>query len=586
MSGRARRGRSIAGALALGAALLAVAAGPASAADITGTWDLPAGSVAKQTWTFTAGTGALAGEGGGGPYTWPMEGTITGDAVQIKTAYRELSYTAYFVGTVAADGATMSGTWSTGGFAAAATSTSAWIANRRGGAPAPTPGPGPSGTRNPTGTRVLCNRGPNPGDDSVCTATVGDGGATPSQPTGEVLFTAEDGGTFRFGNRCTLQPSPGSPTVASCSVTYIPPPAGGFPDVVAAYQGDGAHAPSAGRTRLVSGAVFGLADGTPITVQTCKQTVNAATGGAKKSARAAYKSQTPNPLTNPIAGPGDYLGYCAVNFGYNVKGGAIRLGQGAALTVGAFGTVLGAVGVVTDPTGIGKAAGVSLVVGAPVVTAGAVLVGEEWIKANDTAIADPPDKRFRAAVKLTARKRVVVHGGGRTGRALTRLFARQARAIALARAFRAALDKAGGAEQAKQPRYVGLQTRAAIGFARSLASELEQLTKETRALAPALAKVQGMRRAPSAGAVVDARRSALPAKLTRLLRKLGWSAADLKVLRAAAARKVDPAQVPEPPTTLAGVLADARLLDLQEQMALHLRYFTVVPEVVEASKLR
>lgn len=586
MWGRARLGRSIAGALAFGAALLAVAAGPAGAADITGTWDLPAGSVAEQTWTFTAGTGTLAGEGGGGPYTWPMEGTITGDAVQIKTAYRQTSYTAYFVGTVAAGGATMSGTWSTGGFDAAATSTSTWIANRRGGAPAPTPGPGPAGTRNRTGTMVLCNRGPNPGDDSVCTATVGDGGATPTQPAGDVLFTAGDGGTFRFGNRCALQPSPGSPNVASCSVTYIPPPAGGFPDVVAAYQGDATHDPSSGRSRLISGAVFGLADGTPITPQVCKQTVKAATKAATASARAAYRAKTPNPLTNPIAGPGDYIGYCAVNFGYNVKGGAIRLGQGAALTVGAFGTVLGGVGAVFDPEPVGKAAGVSLVVGAPVIAAGAVLVGEEWIKANDTAIADPPDKRFRAVVKLSARKRVVVRGGGTTGRALTRLFARQARAIVLARAFRTALDKAGGAEQAKQFRYVGLQTRAAIGFARSLASELEQLTKETRALAPALAKVQGMRRAPSASAVANARRAGPPAKLTRLLRKLGWSAADLKVLRAAAARKVDPAQVPDPPTTLAGVLADARLLDQQEQMALHLRYFTVVPEVVEASKLR
>ena len=82
----------------------------ALAADVTGTWDLVPDSVAAQTWTITAGTGTLAGECTGGSYTWPIEGTLTGSAVRITTAYRETSYTAYFVGTVSADGATMSGT--------------------------------------------------------------------------------------------------------------------------------------------------------------------------------------------------------------------------------------------------------------------------------------------------------------------------------------------------------------------------------------------------------------------------------------------------------------------------------------------
>lgn len=576
------RATSAGRALVTAIVLLALSASQALAADITGTWDLPSGSVAAQSWTFTAGTGTLAGEGGGGPYTWPMEGTIAGDAVQIKTAYRETSYTAYFVGTVSADGSTMSGTWSTGGFAAATTSSSTWTANRRGAAPGPAP-PAPAGT-NRTGTAVMCNRGPNPGDDSVCTATVGDGGTTPTQPTGEVVFTAQDGGTFRLGSRCALQPSPGSPTVASCSVTYIPTPLGGFPDVVANYTGDATHAPSSGRTRLLSGAVFGLAEGTPITVQTCKQTAKAVASGAAR-ARASYRARTQNPLTNPVAGPGDYIGYCAVNIGYNVKGGAIRLGQGAAAVTGALGTALGVVGAVVDPEPIGKAAGVSLAVGAPVAATGFVLVGQEWIRANDTALADPPDPKFRATVKLEARKRVVVTGRGTTARRLTRLLARQARAIALARAFRFALDKAGGAQQAGQPRYVGIQTRAALGHARALATELEQLTADTRAIVPALRKLAAMRRSVSAAELARARRGA-PAVVTRTLRKLGWSAADLKLLHEAAAQKVDPAQVPNPPASLAGVLGDARLLELQEQMALHLRYFARMPEVVEQSKLR
>ena len=100
-------------ALAVCAAALALSAPAAHAADITGTWDMASPDIADQTWTFTTGTGTLAGYGAGGPYTWPMEGTISGNAVQVKTTYNELpSYTAYLVGTVSADGTTMSGTWS------------------------------------------------------------------------------------------------------------------------------------------------------------------------------------------------------------------------------------------------------------------------------------------------------------------------------------------------------------------------------------------------------------------------------------------------------------------------------------------
>lgn len=108
----------------------------ARAADITGTWALPSGSVGSQTWTFTAGTGTLAGEGSGGCCTWPMAGTISGNSVRIVTDYRELRYTAYFVGTVSGDGRTMSGTWAEGSYAdAERPGASRWSATRSGPAP-------------------------------------------------------------------------------------------------------------------------------------------------------------------------------------------------------------------------------------------------------------------------------------------------------------------------------------------------------------------------------------------------------------------------------------------------------------------
>lgn len=582
--------RRLAPVLALAACALLAASSPASAADITGAWDLPAGSVATQSWTFTAGTGTLAGEGGGGPYTWPMAGTISGNAVQIVTAYREVSYTAYFVGTVAADGNSMSGTWATGSFAAASASSSTWIANRR--TPVSQP-PAQPGAKNTTGVAVRCDRGPNPGDDSRCTATVGDGGANPTQPTGEVAFTAGDGGTFRFGPRCALQPSPGSPTVASCSVTYIPPPGGGwhFPDVTATYEGDATHAGASGRTRLLSGAVFGLADGTPITPDACKSAANTATGTGKK-AKASYQAQNPNPLTKPGATAGDFVSFCATNLALNVWGGAVRVGQGAAVVTGAAVSVAGGVIAVGDPEPVGKVVGVEAVVAGPVIAYGGVRLGQNLIEANDRALADPPDKRYRVTVKPKAGKRIVVRPGGGVSRAaakrLTTALTRQARAASLAAAFAAALDKAGGAREADQPRYVGSHTRAAIGFAKSLAAELDRLITDTRRIASLAGKGKLMRTKITA-AQIERRRAGLakrlPAKLVRSLRQLGWDARDLALLRASLARKPDPAQIANAPTTAAGVVGDPALLQLYEQAALAMRYFSVTPSVVAQSKL-
>ena len=108
MHGRQRWGAHAVATLAAALALTGFVAQNAFAADITGTWHLPGGSVADQTWTISAGTGTLAGEGAGGFYTWPIEGTISGSAVQIKTAYRGSGYVAYFVGTVSADGVSSS----------------------------------------------------------------------------------------------------------------------------------------------------------------------------------------------------------------------------------------------------------------------------------------------------------------------------------------------------------------------------------------------------------------------------------------------------------------------------------------------
>ncbi len=238
----ARPARRFAGLLWALAALALAAPGAARAADITGTWDITGNLVAQQ-WTFTAGTGTLAGEGKGGSYTWPMAGTIAGNAVSVTTKYRETTYTAYFRGTVSADGTTMSGLWST---SPSGPGLYEWSAKRRGA------GPGGGGGKRATGTRVSCNRGPLPTDDFACTVEVGDGGSSPTNPTGTVTFTSTRG-SFRYGTQCTLKPTPSSGSVSACTVTWIPPvgglEAGNQPDLVASYPGDADHAASSGGTQ-------------------------------------------------------------------------------------------------------------------------------------------------------------------------------------------------------------------------------------------------------------------------------------------------------------------------------------------------
>ncbi len=217
-------------------------AAAATPADITGTWDLVPGSVAAQSWTFTSGSGALAGEGGGGPYTWAMEGTNSGGTVQIKTAYRNSGYTAYFVGTVSSDGETMSGTWSTGGYAAAATG-STWVAHRKSSTTTPTTTettPSTTPTLPPTALRVMCNYY-FATDQDVCTATVGDATGAGLTPTGIVAFSGDRSG------QCQLQATQLSPGVASCSITV--PGTTSFLKVTGTYQGDATHAGSTGATQ-------------------------------------------------------------------------------------------------------------------------------------------------------------------------------------------------------------------------------------------------------------------------------------------------------------------------------------------------
>jgi hypothetical protein len=129
--------------VATAVALAAPAAAPASSThDLRGDW-LVCGpsavgpcSAAEQTWTITSmdlASGQFSGHGGGtgsNTLTFSMTGTATGDSFDMNNSHNEISYSAHWTGTIAADNDSMSGTWQDSGG-----QTGSWYAQRTSGPP-------------------------------------------------------------------------------------------------------------------------------------------------------------------------------------------------------------------------------------------------------------------------------------------------------------------------------------------------------------------------------------------------------------------------------------------------------------------
>jgi hypothetical protein len=246
----------------LAAGLLASVATVSAAAatlNVTGTWQAVyhctsgacAGEPKSGTFTLTqvegssAVTGTLvlnttpAGEG-------TISGTLTGNTLELN-GKGEKGYEAKGTEEISEDGQTWSGDYmdnagTSGTLTATRESTTT--------TPTPTPTPTPAAGLLPSATQVLCNLQV-AFSNFICTAQVGDAAAsgTPQVPTGTVKFTAPKG-AFESLPACGLVATPGSPNVASCAVTYIPPfggiPTGTPAPVTAAYQGSTTFAPSTG----------------------------------------------------------------------------------------------------------------------------------------------------------------------------------------------------------------------------------------------------------------------------------------------------------------------------------------------------
>jgi hypothetical protein len=262
--------------------LLALAARAAAAElNVTGTWQgsyhCESGKCAGQqrsgvfTLSQAAGSSAVTGTlnvagGGQGSAT----GTLSGSTLTLHGT-GENGYTAKGVETVSADGLSWSGSYED------SAGTKGTLTASRPSLPVFETMPG---TQRPSATQVLCNYEAAPAN-FICTAQVGDASeASPAKiPTGTVAFTAPSG-SFSPATSCGLVATPGSPNVASCSVTYTPAakiPAGTPAPVTGSYSGDSVFAASAAKSG--TGAVVSpIVGGATSTGEGAKTTVSCPAG--------------------------------------------------------------------------------------------------------------------------------------------------------------------------------------------------------------------------------------------------------------------------------------------------------------------
>jgi hypothetical protein len=283
-----RRTTSRRGAHALGMAVIAVLAlaVPAAAAElnVTGTWQVSyhceSGSCAGReesggtTLSEAAGSSAVsgtwnvAGGGGGGS----VNGTLTGSTLTLQATSAN-GYSAKGVETISADGLSWNGSYED------SSNTKGTLTASRPSLPVFETTPG---ARRPSATQVLCNYEVAPAN-FTCTAQVGDASAaSPAKiPTGTVAFTAPSG-SFLPAPSCTLVATPGSPNVASCSVTYATTakiPVGTPAPVTGSYSGDSVFAASAAKSG--AGAVVSPTVGSATsTGEGAKTTVSCPAGAA------------------------------------------------------------------------------------------------------------------------------------------------------------------------------------------------------------------------------------------------------------------------------------------------------------------
>lgn len=469
--------------------------------------------------------------------------------------------------------------------------------------------------RHPTQIQVMCNRGPNPGDSSVCTATVGDAtkDSPPSQPSGKVTFTALNGGGFPFGGVCSLTPTKPSGSVSSCQVRYTPKVGSWeFPKIVAAYEGSDKHLPSGGGTSLIKGPVLGpdgksiLGDGEEVSLETCEQNVGVLTGSGAKGARAAIRRRYPGgTLMDPRATWGDVAYVCVVNpLSYVGLGlGAIVKASSAVTGPAVTATMIGAGVAAPNPV-------TTTALGAGALPAGAATsyvtykVGDTLMKVSSNQLDDPPDPKFKTTVKPKRVKTVRIAAKSRKHRKQAALLGgyltRQLKIVAVGDALAATLDKVGGAEVAGNTAYQGRQMRLARRYSKQLTTLLVTQRKQAASVRTAIRRLpavnvrinKSMFAVPKSKKAKSNRTRALNryaralTKNRKALSRLGFTATDRKKLLAHARNPSLEGTTLKAPRDLADLVAGSDATKLLDLMILGQRYWLVEKSVVETSQLK
>lgn len=415
----------------------------------------------------------------------------------------------------------------------------------------PPTGPGstapPAGQRRPTGTTVSCNYAVADAADT-CIATVGDGGAPPrTTPSGTVAFTTRSGGFFSFGSTCALRPTTGSPGVASCTVQFIPPAAGGFPQIAAAYRGDATHAPSAGHTQFIIAAVPG-------------------TGQASCCASCHVAAETRAPAD---AGPQGPVGKLVTTIAMNrpaaqraafsclatiaaISGGSIVVTGWVAKIVGPYAvSAAGNPELIPVVLGYGEAA--DLAAGSVAATAGLLT-----LLAND-----PPDSHFRTiAIPRVPHPALISTRGRLRGvkRQINGVLRVEARLAATLRALGTSRNRASGAHRARQRKWERRQMLAVARYSGRAASLLGSLTRMSKQLAAAARRTKLGKPLFGTRAITnflrDVARHGLPRGLVALLRRFGATDRDLRTMT----QNVLTTSPRQPARTVGGALVAPNLL--------------------------
>jgi hypothetical protein len=230
----------------------------------------------------------------------------------------------------------------------------------------------------------------------------------------------------------------------------------------------------------------------------------------------------------------------------------------------------------------------TLIVGGVVAIVG-VTAGDNIVRSADEGIRDPPDPRFRAIARPRSHPRLLVRSGhgvsAAAARALAAMLNTGLDVCAVSRALVTTIDRTAGARHAGNRVWEGRQARAAVAYAKRLASLLDLLRTRTGAAARFARAIPDFTRHLDAARLARAQRSiarhGLPARVVARLRRLGFDAAEIRRIRTLSLT----AKLEARTDSLAKVLADPRLAADEQMAAAAWRIWIHAPEVTGPAKL-